>query len=119
MLTPRIPCRLRFFSMKSSRARIASSRVGERTARLPAPLAHSEVGAPGQQPARARVSYTKPERAHRRLGCSAPLLHPFGNFGLDEPGQRGRAHRMLELANGLGLDLADALAGHREDLADL
>src|SRR5271167_4615332 len=38
---------------------------------------------------------------------------------IQEAPQLSAAARVLELAQGLGLDLADALAGHRELLADL
>src|SRR5687767_12547398 len=38
---------------------------------------------------------------------------------VEEAAQHARAARMLELAQRLGLDLANALAGHRELLADL
>src|SRR6476620_8880255 len=38
---------------------------------------------------------------------------------VEERAEFPRSARMLELAQGLGLDLFDALAGHRELLADL
>ena len=37
---------------------------------------------------------------------------------VEEPGQFLAAARLLQLADSLGLDLADALAGHLEDVAD-
>src|SRR6187399_830010 len=47
------------------------------------------------------------------------MLRPEQTSVVEEAAELPRPRRMLELAQGLGLDLADALAGDRELLADL
>src|SRR5665213_17325 len=50
---------------------------------------------------------------------AAPAARANGPSGIEEGAQFARAARVLKLAQGLGLALPDALAGHRELLADL
>src|SRR4051794_34178343 len=62
-------------------------------------------------------------RAHAKAADICPPLCVLG-YGvsrsvIEEAPQLAAAARMLELAQRLRLDLADALAGHRELLADL
>src|SRR6185437_608012 len=46
------------------------------------------------------------------------VLSPSGMSGIEEASELARAARVLELPERLGFDLADALARHRELLAD-
>ncbi len=62
------------------------------------------------------------ERVLRQRLVDCPQCRVFhardGGEAIDEAGQTRTAIRLLQLADGLGFDLPDALAGDREDLAD-
>src|SRR6185437_16880943 len=74
--------------------------------------AHSAPGEGSQSIGNSRPPHPNPLAAGKRE------LTEYGASVIQEAAEFPRARRVLELAQRLGLDLADALAGDRELLAD-
>src|SRR5262245_38429524 len=105
-------------------SKVGSGYGAPESTRAPAPVGTCRRPGPARRPRRDRA----PARGRRPGGRPARSLDEVellvallgrGRRPVQEARQLPRAHRVAQLAHGLGLDLAHALARDAEDAADL